>query len=53
MSNYKSLDHLFKPRNVAIFEAKEKLDYFIGGFRSQGFNLEDLYLISPTEKEIT
>ena len=37
----KSLDLLFKPRNVVIFEAKEKLDYFIEGFKSQGFNPEN------------
>jgi len=28
-----SLELLFKPRNVVIYEAKEKLGYFIGGFR--------------------
>ena len=48
----KSIHSLFKPRNVVIFEAKEKLDYFIGGFKSQGFNPENLYLISPTAEEI-
>ena len=47
-----SLDRLFKPRNVAIFEAKEKLGYFIAGFKSQGFNLDNLYLISPTEEQL-
>ncbi len=50
--NIKSLDFLFKPRNVAIFEAKEKLDYFIEGFKSQGFKPENLYLISPTAEEM-
>lgn len=43
-----SLYLLFKPRNVAIFEAKDKISYFIEGFKVQGFNLENLYLISPT-----
>jgi len=47
-----SLDFLFKPRNVVIFEAKEKLGYFIGGFRSQGYNLDKLFLISPTKDEL-
>ncbi len=47
-----SLKWLFKPRNVAIFEAKEKLGYFIGGFKSQGFNLDNLYLVSPTEQQL-
>jgi len=43
-----SLELLFKPRNVAIFEAKDKISYFIEGFKVQGFNLDNLYLISPT-----
>ncbi|MFX1395359.1 MAG: CoA-binding protein [Promethearchaeota archaeon] len=53
MTNNKSLDHLFKPRNVAIYEAKEKFFYFIEGFRSQGFDLNKLYLINPSVKEIS
>ncbi len=48
----KNLDMLFKPRNVAIFEAKEKLGYFIGGFRTQGYDFNKLYLISPSEIEL-
>lgn len=48
----KSLDFLFKPRNVAIFEAKEKFSYFVEGFKTQGFNLNNLYLINPSEKEL-
>ena len=51
-SNSKSLDGLFKPKNVAIYEAKEKFAYFIEGFKTQGFNLTNLYLISPTEEEL-
>jgi acyl-CoA synthetase (NDP forming) len=47
-----SLDLLFRPRNVAIFEAKEKFSYFVGGFKTQGFDLNNLYLISPTENEL-
>jgi len=48
----KSLDLLFKPRNIAIFEAKYKLSYFIKGLDKQGFKKENIYLISPTETEI-
>ena len=48
----KSLDLLFKPRNVVIYEAKEKLGYFIGGYRSQDYNMDNLYLISPVRHEI-
>ncbi|NHJ24087.1 MAG: hypothetical protein EAX89_05900 [Candidatus Lokiarchaeota archaeon] len=46
------LDKLFMPKNVAIYEATEKLSYFIFGFKSQGFDLNNLYLISPTKNEI-
>ena len=49
----KTLDYLFKPRNVAIFEAKQKVGYFIEGLKSQGFNLDDLYLISPSKEEVS
>jgi len=55
MTDYKgikSLDLLFKPRNVVIFEAKEKLRYFIEGFRTQGFKLDNFYLISPVADEV-
>jgi acetyltransferase len=48
----KNLDLLFKPRNVAIYEAKEKLSYFIMGFKTQNYNMDNMYLISPTEEEI-
>ncbi|MFX1259132.1 MAG: CoA-binding protein [Promethearchaeota archaeon] len=48
----KSLDRIFKPQNVVIFEAKEKLSYFVEGFKSQGFNLNNLYLVSPSEDEL-
>ena len=49
----KSLDLLFKPRNVVIFEAKQKVAYFIEGLKSQGFSLENLYLISPSKEEVS
>ncbi|MFX1338498.1 MAG: CoA-binding protein, partial [Promethearchaeota archaeon] len=49
----KSLDLLFKPRNVVIFEAKQKVGYFIEGLKSQGFNLENLYLISPSKEQVS
>ena len=47
-----SLDTLFKPKNVVIYEAKPKFSYFISGFQLQGFNMENMYLISPTEESI-
>jgi acyl-CoA synthetase (NDP forming) len=48
----KSLDLLFSPKSVVIFQAKAQFSYFITGFQTQGFNTENLYLISPTEDEI-
>ncbi len=51
-SNTKSLDLLFRPKNVLIFEAKAKIAFFIEGFIRQGFDLEKLYLVSPKEDEI-
>ena len=51
-NNVKSLDGLFKPKNVAIYEAKEKFAYFIEGFKSQGFKPENLYLISLEKEEL-
>lgn len=49
----KSLDLLFKPKNVAIFNAKRIVRNFVEGFQIQGFNLENLYLISPSEEEVS
>ncbi len=54
MQNYDySLELIFKPRNVTIYEAKEKISFFINGFKRQGFNLENLFLISPTLEMLT
>lgn len=47
-----ALDGLFKPQTAAIFEAKENFSFFIEGFKTQGFDLDNLYLISPSEEEI-
>jgi acyl-CoA synthetase (NDP forming) len=49
----KSLDLLFKPRNVVIFEAKQKVGYFTEGLKSQGFNTENIYLISPSKEKVS
>lgn len=51
-SNINSLELLFKPKNVLIFEAKAKIAFFIEGFIRQGFDLEKLFLVSPKEDEI-
>jgi len=49
----KSLNRLFRPRTVAIYEAKSKISYFIEGFIQQGYDLNNLFLISSTEDEIS
>jgi acyl-CoA synthetase (NDP forming) len=48
-----SLNHLFKPKTVAIYEAKSKISYFIEGFIRQGYDLNNLFLISSSEDEIS
>ena len=35
-----------------IYEASEKLSYFIYGFKSQGFNFDNLYLVSSTQTKV-
>jgi len=48
-----SLDFLFKPRTVAIYDARATARSFIEGFQAQGFDLENLYLVSSSEEEIS
>ena len=45
-----SLKPLFKPKNVAIVYANEKVDYFIQGFKIMGFDMNNLYLINPNRE---
>ncbi len=47
-----SLDLLFNPKTVVIHEAKDKISYFIEGFIRQGFNLNNLFLINPSEESL-
>ena len=47
-----SFDVLFNPKNVMIIEAKEKVGFFISGFKRQGFDLSNLYLVSPNKEEL-
>jgi acyl-CoA synthetase (NDP forming) len=46
------IEELFYPKNVAIYEAKLKISFFIEGFLRQGFDIENLYLVSSTEENI-
>ncbi|NVM16218.1 MAG: hypothetical protein HWN80_00775 [Candidatus Lokiarchaeota archaeon] len=46
-----SFERLFKPKNVLIYNLSTKIAFFIEGFLRQGYNLENLYLISSKEDE--
>ena len=50
--NNHSLDLLFKPKNIAIYTASEKLYYFIMGFKEHEYDLNNLYLVSPNNDEL-
>ncbi|MFX0026246.1 MAG: hypothetical protein ACFE8M_07510 [Candidatus Hermodarchaeota archaeon] len=52
LNNKSAFDLLFNPKTVVILEAKEKISFFIQGFKRQGFNLDNLYLISSSEDKI-
>jgi len=47
-----SFERLFKPKNVLIYKADMKVSFFIEGFLRQGFNLENLYLVSSKEDKL-
>ena len=47
-----TLEPLFKPKNVAIIHATEKLELFIEGFRIMGFDMKNLYLVNPLKEEL-
>ena len=47
-----SFERLFKPKNVLIYDAKPKISFFVDGFIRQGYNLENLYLVSTKVEEM-
>jgi len=49
--NTPSLDVLFNPRNVAIFEAKENISFYLKGFKRQNYDFEKIHLISSKHDE--
>ena len=49
-NNKNSLELLFNPKNVVIYRVSRAVDFFIKGFKRQGYNLENLFLISPKEE---
>jgi len=49
---YRTLDTLFNPRNIAIYKASNKLDYFLMGLREHNFRTDKLYLVNPELEEV-
>ena len=47
-----SLDRLFNPKNVVIYNVTQRISFFVDGFIRQGFDLDKLFLISTKEGEI-
>ncbi len=52
-NNKQSLDVLFNPTSVAIYEAKQNISFFLKGFKRQNFNFEKIYLVSPKLEELS
>ena len=46
-----SFERLFKPKNVLIYKTSRNAAFFVEGFLRQGYNLENLYLVSTREDE--
>lgn len=50
-NNTNSFDLLFNPKTVVIYQAKPNVGFFVEGFKRQGFDLQNLFLISTKDKE--
>ena len=48
----RTLDTLFNPRNIAIYKASNKLDYFLMGLREHNFPTDKLYLVNPEVEDV-
>ncbi len=46
-----SFERLFKPKKVLIYKISPKIAFFVEGFLRQGYNLENLYIVSTKEEE--
>ncbi|MFW9783102.1 MAG: CoA-binding protein [Candidatus Heimdallarchaeota archaeon] len=46
------IEILFNPRNIAIYKASNKLDYFLIGLKQQNFDMNKLYLINPSGEKV-
>ena len=47
----KSFERLFRPKTVLIYKISSTISFFVSGFIRQGFNLENLYIISSKTDE--
>ena len=47
-----SINTLFNPRNVVIYRASEKLDYFLIGLKEQAYNPDKVYLINSSQNSL-
>jgi acyl-CoA synthetase (NDP forming) len=47
-----SFERLFNPQNVLIYDVKPNISFFVDGFIRQGYNLENLYLVSTRVDEL-
>ena len=48
-----SFERLFKPKNVLIYKAQPSISFFVEGFLRQGFDLENIYLVSSKVDELS
>ena len=46
-----SFKRLFKPKNVLLYKLSPKIAFFVDGFLRQGYNLENLFLVSTRDDE--
>ncbi|NHJ21142.1 MAG: hypothetical protein EAX91_09380 [Candidatus Lokiarchaeota archaeon] len=51
-NDFLSFERMFKPETVVIYKASAKVSFFVEGFIRQGFNLENLYLVSSKENDL-
>ena len=52
VNTIKSINTLFNPRNIVIYRASEKLDYFLIGLKEQKFNPEKVYLVNSSKDSL-
>ncbi len=48
-----SFERLFKPKTILIYKAQPNISFFVEGFLRQGFDLENIYLVSSKVDELS